>query len=409
MGKPVQEAEEISVLEKVLKVLIVLVLLLFLYSYLEPIVAELTANTQRSRMQRDFDVITNALKRFNLNGPRYTDTSLSGLVGKYLQEMPGDPWGNDYAYNWFFNELVSSGPDGVFQTLIPGINDIPPTNDDQNDDWVRPTSPPTRLVYFLNRGDTGRIFRAHANGRNITLTREEAGAIVDVSCLPGSKMLAYTVRREGNLDIHEYDFGSDTYEQLTNDNHTNRSPTWLGDSLEQIVFASDRDGGGRMGLFRMNLSPREVTRLLPQYPGQQSEPWAVSREGRKSVYYRHIDGERTSIEVFNPPSVKGKALRSGAGYMRPSPSPDGQYLAYVIQEGGTARIEVLSLKKDSVIYKRDGVSPDSWVTWSPGSERFAFLIQDRGATRIALTHIGTSRTCVLSHLELSPGRIAWIN
>lgn len=53
-------------------------------------------DTPYLRARMDLDTIRNAVQLYESQNPPLTGSSLEPLVGRYLQELPVDPWGREY-------------------------------------------------------------------------------------------------------------------------------------------------------------------------------------------------------------------------------------------------------------------------------------------------------------------------
>lgn len=72
------------------------------------------SESQSSKAGQDLEVIKKAMALRQAREP-FTRTThdLSSLTGRYLQELPRDPWGNPYRFDPVTNTLRSDGADGV--------------------------------------------------------------------------------------------------------------------------------------------------------------------------------------------------------------------------------------------------------------------------------------------------------
>ena len=68
---------------------------------------------QRTKAKQDLDVVRNAISLYVAQNKPLTGTSLEPLLGRYLQELPCDPWGNPYVFDGNVGFCASYGPDGL--------------------------------------------------------------------------------------------------------------------------------------------------------------------------------------------------------------------------------------------------------------------------------------------------------
>ena len=72
----------------------------------------------RAAAQQDLDTIRNAISLYEAQNSRLKGTDLQPLVGRYLQEVPKDPWGNEYLVAAEIGLVLTFGADAK-----PGGND----------------------------------------------------------------------------------------------------------------------------------------------------------------------------------------------------------------------------------------------------------------------------------------------
>lgn len=402
-----EEQEEVSILEKILKILVVVVGLSILYSYAEPILSELTANAQRDRVTRDFAIVADAISRFELqSGKKYTDTSLQGLVDKKLiEELPKDPWGSEYVYSWFVDELITPGPNRVLNTFVPILHNE--ATEPENDDRIKNVTLTTRLLYPYNSGGIGHIGRGDIDGSSFSTLEEVPGEIQGLSVLPASKIVVYSLKRGNSYDLRTYDFGTSARQDLTTDAAQDLNPVWASQKHDLIVFQSDREAPGVFSLFQMQLPEKTITKLVDR-PGEDPSP-GVDLHERKLVYFASRLNDRPAIRSITLPDTRPLDIVSGRGILlRPSPSPTGTYLAYLVQEATGTAIEVIETRSKKLIFRKDGASPKGWIAWSPEGDKLAYQIEEKGQARIVLAHPPSGRTVVHPQFVMALGRFAWI-
>jgi len=73
-----------------------------------------TPDSPKTRAKQDLDVIKGATLLHNAQNEDLRGTSLNPLLGRYLQEIPTDPWGNQYMLDTYIGIIISFGEDGTF-------------------------------------------------------------------------------------------------------------------------------------------------------------------------------------------------------------------------------------------------------------------------------------------------------
>ncbi len=71
------------------------------------------AGAQRTKAQQDLDVIRNAILLHDSQQQQLEGGDLTPLLGRYLQELPKDPWGNPYFFDANLGIALSFGADEV--------------------------------------------------------------------------------------------------------------------------------------------------------------------------------------------------------------------------------------------------------------------------------------------------------
>ncbi len=402
-----EEEEGVSILEKVLKLLIIMMFLYGIYAFVEPVFTDIAASAQRDRVTRDFSIIGKAISRYKIEkGKHYQENSLQGLVDeKMLQELPKDPWGNEYVYNWFFDELISAGSDEVINTYAPGVNEK--ATEPDNDDKLKFVNPVTRLIYALNEAGKGRILRADVDALEIRTIREEAGEIQAVTALPDSKLVGYSVGNGASVDIRTFDFGSQEGQSLTEDSFQNRNSVWASAKQDQLIFESDRETPGETRLFLMRLPSKSLVRLGDV--AYKDSGASVGFHQRRRVFVVEREPGRSKISTLALPDVNPQPLLERAGnFYNPTPSPNGVYLAFVHESEGKVALEVIEQKSKESIFRAEGLSTRSWLAWSPDGNKLAYQIPKGDGARLALAHPPTGRTSIHPQIVMAFGRFAWI-
>ena len=68
---------------------------------------------QQTKAKQDLDVIRNAINLHDAQNKALSGTCLEPLLGRYLQELPRDPWGTPYLLDSNTGICISYGADGV--------------------------------------------------------------------------------------------------------------------------------------------------------------------------------------------------------------------------------------------------------------------------------------------------------
>ena len=170
--------------------------------------------------------------------------------------------------------------------------------------------------------------------------------------------------------------------RVTDDEHLNMSPQWLGDS-RRLLFVSDRDGPRRV--YAVEIGPDRPLGSPGSVSGA-SDPHtiSVSADGRKLAFSKFTTRQNIwSVPVPGSGQVSVRAatpITSGNQIIEThSLSPEGEWIAYDSDIRGEFDLYKMPL---------EGGTPDLIVdisgtvykpTWSPDGTEFAFYGQPQGA------------------------------
>ena len=165
---------------------------------------------------------------------------------------------------------------------------------------------------------------------------------------PDGRRIAFKSDRSGSYNLYVMDADGRSVERLTAHAGNDHDPAWLPDG-RSLAFASDRDrGAGRVDLYRLWPGDRSVERLTSNF--------------------------------------------EGFAFM-PSPSPDGNWLAFVSttfphQGGWTNQIHVLELAT-RMTWPFDVTGPGCWPSWAPDGQSIAHvLLNDESSTVQVISSFG---------------------
>jgi dipeptidyl aminopeptidase/acylaminoacyl peptidase len=198
---------------------------------------------------------------------------------------------------------------------------------------------------------------------------------------PDGHRVAYAALADGNLDIWIHDLGSGSQIRMTLDEAYDFDPVWSPDGL-WIAFASVGSETG--GIFVQSASGRGSIRQLTTGTQRECRPeWEPNGDGL--VYHAH-DPE-TDWSLWRMP-LQGEPiplLREAGGQSHPSISPDGRFLAYLVEP----RVSIL----DTVFMTRFPSMEDRWqiseagaagIRWSPRGDEI-FYVDSRTNTLMAVS------------------------
>ena len=94
-----------------IELLIVVAIIAALVGVAVPMFQKNIAEAHSAKAKEDLDTIRNALTLYDSQNRPLTGTSLKPLLGRYLQDIPKDPWGNDYLLDAGVGVVMSFGSD----------------------------------------------------------------------------------------------------------------------------------------------------------------------------------------------------------------------------------------------------------------------------------------------------------
>jgi general secretion pathway protein G len=97
-----------------IELLIVVAIIAALVGVAVPFFQDNLSEAQRTKAGQDLEVIKKAISLYDARESRpLVGTDLSPLLGRYMQELPKDPWGNDYLFDGAAGFLASYGADAL--------------------------------------------------------------------------------------------------------------------------------------------------------------------------------------------------------------------------------------------------------------------------------------------------------
>jgi len=193
--------------------------------------------------------------------------------------------------------------------------------------------------------------------------------------------IAFTLRRNGNVDIYALNQADRQLVRLTYDPAEDRDPAWSPDG-NYIAFASHR--AHNWDVYLLDLVSGALIRLTHD-PGFEANP-SWSPDGRWIAFESY---RRGNLDIYIM-STSGQQLQrittDSAPDYGPVWSPDGQAIAFTTFREGNKDIYLYLFEQDKVINVTQ--SPDldeDDPTWSPDGTQLAYVSGPRGNPSIQAT------------------------
>lgn len=287
---------------------------------------------QEERVHHDLETLANALGTYDRDHPNapYSRTDLQELKGRYIDEIPADPWGNDFIVDTVMKRLVSPGPDRILQTAVPGYPGSPTKTNIAGDDYRRPYAEQGQISFLA--GTT--LYKCNVDGgdREGLMSQLPAGASANQApdrnrflVSANNKVTLYTRNATGAFDSRDLTFGGSIV--------GGHDATWSPDGLKFAFIAvlPSTEGVG-VGDITTGVDATLVTSSVAgvAHPSLMKGNREVLFSDSALNIYRASAADMSSITTLNI-KPDGKPANDGAN---PAISPDGKLVTYVTAATG---------------------------------------------------------------------------
>jgi hypothetical protein len=371
-----------------------------LYNVFGDMILNLFTGARRAKLDGDFVEISKAIQHWEVEQKkRFEEWDLDKLQGSALSGTVRDPDGQPYIYDWFFRRLVYVGPDGKLQTVVAGKTIEPGDSDDE----VKPFTAWDRLVYARADGGKTAIEMCNADGSEPKPLVTVDDGVIGVKGIASkdSNLVALTLKtatgsKLGLLDVGGEGAAKTAVQPLSAGDKHDEWPALYGATTEWMFYQSDRDSGSpeKMNIYKMSYKDKSPAKLTGASGGFEPAVelkshwiWFAVRGAAGGSLWRfqlsnYADPEK-KLEI------KGKDLRC------PSPSASGDYIAYLVNDGGKSTLEVADTHNGQVLFTTTDVLPDSAISWSPDDTKIGYLSRQDDGVKIKLTHVAKKVSLVL--------------
>lgn len=219
------------------------------------------------------------------------------------------------------------------------------------------------LVYLPGGGPAAErtLVWVDRSGKATPLTTEAGRWYNNARLSPDGRRIAAEIAAADN-DIWMIDIATGTHTRLTFEAENN-VPVWTPDG-RSILFASNRGGGAKKNLYRLDVDASATVERLTDSPNEQRLN-AVSPDGSKLVFEETKPNGDVDLALL---SLVGKSearplIQTAFQEVGAAISPDGRYVAYSTNESGRFEVYVQafpSLGSKVRVSIDGGIAP----TWS---------------------------------------------
>jgi TolB protein len=197
------------------------------------------------------------------------------------------------------------------------------------------------------------------------------------------KHIVFSARVEGDVEIFSVEVASGRLTRLTNSAGDDADPSWSPDD-SHIVFSSTR--AGNPDIYTMRADGTKPRRLTNNAAPDRSPAW--SPDGSRIAF---ISGPTADRDVYLVRSDDGRlerlttdahATNDGARW-----SPSGAYIAVQTAEQDNYDIQVVRISDRARRIVAGGPGYDSQFSWSPASDRLAFISSRDGFDAVYVTDL----------------------
>ena len=282
-----------------------------------------------------------------------------------------------------------------------------------------------RIAFASGRDGNYEIYVMDADGANLQRLTNNPHSDSSPSWSPDGKWIAFTSRRDGHVidgaptdEIYVMDANGGNPQNFTNNPHNDSYPSWSPDG-KRIAFASDREGDlYSFDIYVMDANGGNPQRLTNDPHDDRDPSW--SPDGERIVFIARRDGHFENenaityeIYVIGVDGDNEQRLTENRNNEdTPSWSPDGKRITFASdRKGDLQNFEIYMMDADGGNQQRltENRVFDWYPSWSPNSERIAFMSNRDGNYEIYVMDADGGNQQNLTnnrHADASP---AWLN
>ena len=287
-----------------------------------------------------------------------------------------------------------------------------------------------QITFMSHRDGNPEIYVMNADGSNPRRLTNNRGWDFAPAWSPDGKRIAFVSDRDGHVhakhgwstnEIYVMDTDGGNQQNLTNDPHDDRSPSWSPDG-KHIVFSANRDWDNpqSIDIYVMDADGNNLQRLTNNPNEDQDPSW--SPDGERIVFSAsrkgHVEdkfGITDEIYVMDADGGNQQRLTDNRNNdWSPSWSPDGKRIAFMSDRKGDAvnfDIYVMDADGGNLQNLTNHRGWDGSPSWSPDGQRIVFN-SDRDGPRnyeIYVMDADGGNLQNLTNHPVSDAGPAWLN
>ena len=317
----------------VLKMVLVAGLMVAGYIYfIEPIWMSYMHGARNSKLDRDFHIIAETIKRYEVSGKKFVGLSSDALIEANLLQSCADPYGEPYLIDPFYRSIVCKGVDKTYpETAAYHLREdasLLPRDDIRQ--YFGLERPPSIWVGV----DTPRqpsLFEMSIDGAAIfNITSDVPTILYKPALSPDGSRMVWINQQDGGSDVMIGDMFGGGGVQVSAEGSVNSEPSWASDSRHVIYSSKGSGANDREKVTVSTLSGKRKT-FFKHMPDDDNHP-KFFPGSTKFAFCRRLAGGNGRIKYF---SKKWNGPRDPNDTSVPGdyPTPMGKGLLFLGREG----------------------------------------------------------------------------